>query len=348
MRPIGSKCVFSIDVEDWFHILDVPSAPDLAQWGQLPSRVESNFLRLLDIAAEYEVSCTCFFVGWIARRYPALVRAAQSRGHEIASHGWAHRLAYEMTPAEFYQDASHAKDVLEQISGTQVLGYRSAGFSLTANNTWVFDELLRAGYQYDASVFPARRAQGGWENGHDEPYVVNRSAGNLVEFPMTTAKVLGQAICFFGGGYLRLFPLPVIMRMTDRVLREGRSVIFYVHPREIDPAHPRLAMSAARRFRTYVNLGTTEAKVRRILQTFEFNTLASLIPVKPADAAVAKSASELLSNIDIARAGKEEALRHVALISRTFRRPKKNDRAPKWPAMMKHQRTRGQRYTDES
>ena len=281
MRHVGNRCVFSIDVEDWFHILEVPSAPPMAQWDKLPSRVEQNFLRLLELAAENGVRCTCFFVGWIARRYPHLVKAAVREGHEVASHGWAHRLASQMTPREFYQDAALAKEVIAGISGYRVLGYRSAGFSLSAGNSWVFDELLRAGYVYDASVFPAARAHGGWRDAYQAPHQIERPLGTLSEFPMTIEKLLGQPLCFFGGGYLRLFPLSLIERMTKRVLRQGRPVIFYVHPREIDPAQPRLEMSRWRRFKTYVNLETTEAKLRYLLKSFEFSTLADFLLPQP-------------------------------------------------------------------
>jgi polysaccharide deacetylase family protein (PEP-CTERM system associated) len=276
VKPINSHCVFSIDVEDWYHILDLPAAPPPDAWEHLPSRVEHNFLRLLDLAAENGVRCTCFFLGWVAQRYPGLVTAAVKRGHEIASHGWSHRLAYELTPAEFYADAVMAKDVIEQISGRRVLGYRASGFSVSDHNSWVFDELLRAGYVYDASVFPARRAHGGWQNGQYSPYFLHRPGGTLLEFPMTTEKVLGRSFCFFGGGYLRLFPLAVIQRMTARVLRQGRPAIFYIHPREIDPAQPRLSMNGWRRFKSYVNLDTTEAKLRELLATRDFTTLADL------------------------------------------------------------------------
>lgn len=270
------QCVFSIDVEDWFHILDAPSTPRLAEWDTLPSRVEGNFLRLLDLASEQSVRCTCFFLGWVAERFPHLVTAAVRRGHEIASHGWAHRLAYELTPEEFYQDAARSKRVLEEISGRRVLGYRSAGFSLGEGNAWVFDQLLRAEYVYDSSVFPAHHGHGGWHNGQFSPYRLQRRGGTLLEFPMTIEKVFGMPVCFFGGGYLRLFPVTVILTMTASVLRQGRPAIFYVHPREIDPEQPRLAMSRWRRFKSYVNLDTTEPKLRQLLASFQFTTLEEL------------------------------------------------------------------------
>lgn len=283
MNQLGNRCVLSIDVEDWFHILEVPSAPLMSQWEKLPSRVERNFLRMLELAREYNVRCTCFFVGWIARRYPHLVRAAIREGHEVASHGWAHQLASRMTPEEFYQDAKLAKDVLENIGGYRVLGYRSAGFSLTPDNCWVFDELLHAGYIYDASVFPAARAHGGWRDGHRAPHQIERPSGTLSEFPMTVENLLGRPLCFFGGGYLRLFPLSLVERMTRRVLRQQRPVIFYVHPREIDPAQPRLEMSRWRSFKSYVNLDSTEAKLRHLMKSFEFSTLADFLLPKPGE-----------------------------------------------------------------
>jgi len=299
----NDRCVLSIDVEDWFHILNLPSTPSVEDWDLLPSRVERNFLRLLDLAAEHHVRCTCFFLGWVADHFPNLVTAAAQRGHEIASHGWAHRLAYELTPKEFYEDACRSKEVLEQITGSSVLGYRSAGFSLSDRNDWVFDELLRAGYVYDSSEFPASRAHGGWRNGHYAPYLVKRPGGNLIEFPMSVEKLFGRAYCFFGGGYLRLFPLSVILRMTANVHRHGRPAIFYIHPREIDPEQPRLPMSAWRGFKSYVNLGTTEAKLGEILTGFAFVTLADLVgeifpsTIQPVEFHPAKSLPSALSEL---------------------------------------------------
>jgi polysaccharide deacetylase family protein (PEP-CTERM system associated) len=266
-------CVFTVDVEDWFHILDVPSAPPISSWDRLPSRVERNFLGLLDLLDECGVSATCFFLGWVARRYPQLVKQSQSRGHEVASHGFAHRLAYEVTPKEFHEDAAQSKRTIEDLIGTEIRGYRSAGFSVTRQAPWFFDELAAAGYRYDSSVFPAPRSHGGLRNGCFAPYLVQTNGGSIVEFPVTVAPVLGWPVCFFGGGYLRLFPLRLIRHMTRRVLKDNRPVIFYVHPREIDPGHPRLPMSPIRAFKSYVNLGTTEAKVRSLLHDFTFITL---------------------------------------------------------------------------
>ena len=259
-------CVFSVDVEDWFHILDVNSAPNIAEWSRIPSRVERNFGRLLDLFAEDGKSVTCFFLGWIADRYPHLVRSAMRAGHEIASHGYAHQLVYTMRPEAFQQDIYRAKALLEDISGRRVLGYRAPGFSVTTATPWFFDELAAAGYRYDASVFPAKRNHGGLPGAPLTPFRV----GSLLEFPISVQPICSVPVCFFGGGYLRLFPYQVIQRMAHAVLHAGAPVNFYIHPREIDPDQPRLKLNFARRFKTYVNISSTETKLHQVLKHFEF------------------------------------------------------------------------------
>jgi polysaccharide deacetylase family protein (PEP-CTERM system associated) len=272
--PESMKCIFSVDVEDWFHILDLPSTPPLSQWAALPSRVEKNFMSLLDIFAEENVRVTCFFLGWVAERYPHLVRAAQNLGHEIASHGYAHRLIYELTPQEFLVDCKRAKHLTEDITGCEVTGYRAPGFSVTRETPWFFETLAEAGFHYDSSVFPATRGHGGLAGAECAPHRVTSEHGTLVEFPVTVTKLAATQVCLFGGGYLRVAPWALIQKGTQKVLAENRPVVFYLHPREIDPGHPRLAMSALRRFKCYANLSKTEAKVRRILSTFTFTTFA--------------------------------------------------------------------------
>lgn len=258
-------CIFSIDVEDWFHILDLPSTPALSEWDGLPSCVEKNFQKLLDLLSERDVKATCFFLGWIAEKFPHLVHEAKKRGHEIASHGYSHRLVHQMTPQEFYEDVTRSKKAIEDISGRPVLGYRAPGFSMTKDTQWFFPLLAAAGYQYDSSVLPAPHGHGGVWGGNIAPYIVGTPAGSLIEFPVSVQPIFGRPICFFGGGHLRLFPYWLIHSMTAEILRQGRPVVFYVHPREIDPDHPRLPMNLVRRFKSYVNLQTTEKKIRRLL-----------------------------------------------------------------------------------
>jgi polysaccharide deacetylase family protein (PEP-CTERM system associated) len=173
---------------------------------------------------------------------------------------------------QFHSDAVRARKLLEDIAGEPVLGYRSAGFSIREDTGWFFESLLEAGYRYDSSVFPAERGHGGISRFRREPHQIVTPAGSLAEFPITVADLLGKRLCFFGGGYLRLFPYALIRRMSAQVLAEGRPVLFYIHPREIDPGHPRLPMSAARRFKSYVNLASTEDKLKRIFRDFQLVT----------------------------------------------------------------------------
>ncbi|HEY2512722.1 MAG TPA: XrtA system polysaccharide deacetylase [Polyangiaceae bacterium] len=272
MSSTANQSIFSVDVEDWFHILALPDAPDLNQWAAYPSRVSDNFRKLLDVFDQHRVQVTCFFLGWVAERFPELAREAHARGHEVASHGYSHTLVYEMTPAAFREDIARAKKILEDAVGAEVRGYRCPGFSVTKDTPWFFDVVKDAGYAYDSSVFPAPRQHGGLTSDQYAPYVKQTKHGPLVEFPVTVAEVMGKPMCFFGGGYLRLFPFPVVKVMSERVLAEGRPVVFYVHPREIDPGHPRMKMSAARRFKSYVGLRGTEQKIHRILREFRVTT----------------------------------------------------------------------------
>ena len=271
--------IFSVDVEDWFHILDVPSAPAISEWGGLPSRVEKNFRKLLDIFSEHNVQVTCFVLAWVAERFPHLVKEAAARGHEIASHGYGHRLVYQQSRDEFCEDVRHARLLLEDVAGAPVLGYRAPGFSTTTDTPWFFDALVEAGYQYDSSVFPAPRGHGGIREARRDPYVIEGEG--LLEVPITVADLMGRPMCFFGGGYLRLYPYWLIRQKAQQVLAEGRPVVFYIHPREIDPEHPRLPMSTSRRFKSYVNLDTTEAKIRRVLQDFPVTTFQNVISNYP-------------------------------------------------------------------
>ena len=287
----STKCLFSVDVEDWFHILDLPSTPGVNEWDALPSRVEQTFLRLLELFGEKQVRITCFFLGWVAAKYPRLIRTAQEFGHEIASHGYAHRLLYKMTPAQFFEDAVHAKKTIEDISGQEIIGYRAPGFSVTHETPWFFATLVEAGYRYDSSVFPTSRGHGGLTGAEYAPHFVQTGSNHIMEFPITLTKILHTPVCLFGGGYLRLAPWALIKRGAAKVLRERRPVVFYLHPREIDPDHPRLKMSYLRRFKSYVNLNTTEDKLKHILAQFEFTTFAEFLAefqprwVRAADAA---------------------------------------------------------------
>ena len=266
------KSILSIDVEDWFNISLPGVEPDVGQWDRIESRVERNFNRLLDLLAGQGARATCFFLGYVGRRFPHLVRRAVAEGHEIASHGLEHRLVFTQPPEAFAADARQARVMLEDIAGTPVLGYRAAAFSINDTTPWFFDKLTEAGYRYDSSVFPAPHRIGGIRMDTLHPHRRDTPSGPLAEFPISAVKVMGAPMCFFGGGYLRLFPYWLIRPMARRVLAEGRPVVFYVHPREIDPAQPRLPMGGRDRFKTYVNLRTTEGKLNSILRDFDVTT----------------------------------------------------------------------------
>jgi polysaccharide deacetylase family protein (PEP-CTERM system associated) len=272
------KSIFSIDVEDWFNISGEGCEPDISTWDSLAATVDKDFPRLLEVFASANVKVTCFFLGYVARRFPFLVKEAARQGHEIASHGFSHRLVFEQSSDGFYNDVLSAKRLLEDIGGVPVRGHRAAAFSVTSKTPWFFDRVAQAGYSYDSSVFPAGHGVGGrLDNARLEPHEIVTGHGKLTEFPITAVRVLGKPMCFFGGGYLRLFPYPVIRAMGRRALREGRPVVFYIHPREINPAHPRLPMNLKRRFKSYVNLRSVEAKLERIARDFELTSFAGFM-----------------------------------------------------------------------
>ncbi|MEO8216122.1 MAG: polysaccharide deacetylase family protein [Acidobacteriota bacterium] len=255
--------ILSVDVEDWFHILDVDSVPPVEQWSALPGRVEQNFRRMLELFATADVRVTCFFLGWVAKQYPDLVREASAAGHEIASHGFFHRLVYQQSATEFRQDVVDSKRLLEDLTGKVVLGFRAPGFSFVPSTPWVFEELTGAGYVYDSSIFPAARGHGGNAQARPEPHRISTPSGPLLEFPISVVEVAGIRLCLFGGGYFRISPYALIERAGANVRRKNRPVIYYIHPREIDPQHPRLPMPALRRFKSYVNLASTWRKLQR-------------------------------------------------------------------------------------
>lgn len=260
--------IFSVDLEEWFHILELDSSPDLDAWSRLENRVEKNIDHLLGWLNETGTFATFFTLGWVAERYPAMIKKINKEGHELASHGYAHRLIFSQTPEEFFQDISRAKKTIEDLTGKKVTGYRAPGFSVTPTTLWALDEIKRAGFEYDASIFPGNHGHGGIPNSPMGPHVRRTRHGELYEFPVTLANLLGKRICFSGGGYLRLFPYFLIQKLFQGLQSENRVGILYIHPREIDPTHPRLEMNWMRRFKCYVNLDTTEMKLKNYLRDF--------------------------------------------------------------------------------
>lgn len=224
----------------------------------------------------FSVKVTFFWLGWVAERHKELVCNCFEAGHEIASHGYGHVLAYEVGRKAFGEDIRRGKAVLEDITGREVLGFRAAGFGTKDDTKWTFDEIRVAGYIYDSSVFPASRGHGGMMQSQLGPYVINTEAGNLVELPPSMIEVFSKRISFFGGGYLRLAPKPLIKWGIEKLRKSGRPLIVYVHPREIDPDHPRLPLNLMRRFKCYVNLKSTMPKLSWLCRNYQFITMQEL------------------------------------------------------------------------
>lgn len=267
----------SVDVEDYFHVSVFDGLVSRAEWPAMQSRVTTNTGRLLDLFDEFRVRSTFFVLGWVAERHPDLVREIARRGHEIASHGYAHRLIYDQTPREFRADIHRAKQLLEEASGCTVCGYRAPSYSITPRSLWAFDVLIEEGYAYDSSIFPIHHDRYGIPLSAREPYVVERTAGRLVEIPAATQRWLGVNMPVSGGGYFRIFPYVWTRWSIDRVGRhEHRPVVFYVHPWEIDPDQPRLAAGWLGRFRHYRHLAETEQRLRRLLTDFRFDTVGAV------------------------------------------------------------------------
>lgn len=262
-----NKKFITIDVEDWFHILDTPVAPPFDTWDSQESCFAKGLNRLLDLLAKHKVSATMFWLGYLAERHPDLVLRCQRENHEIASHGYAHLLAYKVGRKEFREDISKSKRILEDIIQSPVHGFRAAGFSTTNDTSWTFDEVRKAGYLYDSSVFPAARAHGGMKSSAMQPYTFKTSGGELWEFPQSVIEICGKRISLFGGGYLRLCPLPLICWGIHNLKKNNRPLIVYVHPREVLPDHPRMPLSPWRKFKSYCRLKTTYPKLDSLLET---------------------------------------------------------------------------------
>jgi polysaccharide deacetylase family protein (PEP-CTERM system associated) len=258
-------------VEDYFQVSAL--APYIAResWESWPCRVERNMERILEMLAQSNSCATFFTLGWIAERYPMLVRRIVDGGHELASHGYGHLRAFEQTPVEFRADIDRAKKLLEDLSGRQVIGYRAPSFSIGAANQWALAALQESGHRYSSSIYPIRHDHYGMPNAPRfafQPEVAPR----LLELPATTVRVFNQNLPAAGGGYFRLLPYWVSRWSIRRVNRlDQQPCIFYCHPWELDPEQPRPnGLDVKTRFRHYVNLSRTESRIRKLLTDFRW------------------------------------------------------------------------------
>lgn len=269
----------TVDVEDYFHVSNFADAIRPEDWPRFESRVEANTQKVLEVLAAHDVAATFFVLGWVAERYPGLVQAIRAAGHEVACHGYAHKLVYQSSPQEFRTDVRRAKKLLEDVTGTAVIGYRAPSFSVVRSSLWALDILAEEGFRYDSSIFPIRHDRYGIPDADRFPHRCRTSNGHgLAEFPISTFRILGQNLPVGGGGYFRLLPCTLTRWAIHRLnTSERKPAVLYIHPWELDPTQPRVSGSPASRFRHYVNLHTTEGKLHRLLRAFSFKGLRWLV-----------------------------------------------------------------------
>jgi polysaccharide deacetylase family protein (PEP-CTERM system associated) len=271
---------FTVDVEDYYQVSAFEQHVSRDQWGQYESRVVANTRRMLCLLDTHDVKATFFVLGWVGERYPQLVREICQAGHEIASHGYWHRLIYNQKPEEFREDIRLSRQVLEDIIGEPVFIYRAPSFSITEQSRWALDILVEEGFTIDSSIFPIHHDRYGIPGANPFPHQINTSAGTLWEFPPSVVRFAGQNMPVSGGGYFRLFPLSWTVWCLEKIGRStGQPFIFYVHPWETDPEQPRIFKNASlkSRFRHYINLKNTEHKLDNLLPNFRFGTLSEVI-----------------------------------------------------------------------
>ncbi len=262
----------TIDVEDYFQVSAFAPHIDRLDWSSRECRVERNVGRILDMLAKRQIKATFFTLGWIAERYPALIRQIADHGHEVASHGYGHERASDQTEKAFYADIHLAKIILEDLCDVEVKGYRAPSFSIGKGNLWAFDCLERAGYRYSSSVYPIRHDHYGMP---DSPRFAHQVRPGLMEIPVTTLRVLSRNLPSSGGGYFRLLPYALSRWMLSRVNQHDRQAgIFYFHPWEIDVEQPRIpGISSKTRFRHYVNISRMEGRLEQLLGDFKWGRM---------------------------------------------------------------------------
>ena len=285
--PATIRNALTVDVEDYFHTEAMSAIVPREDWDGMPSRVEANTRRLFDLLAKHNVRATMFFLGWVAERFPQLVREAVERGHEIGCHSYWHRAIFRLTPEEFREDTHRAKSVIEQAGGVAVRGYRAPSFSLVPGTEWAAQVLVKEGFTYDSSVNPVRHD---FYSNANAPRTPHRIAdGALLELPIATVRIVGNNLPIGGGGYLRMLPFAYVRWGLKRLNgTEARPGVIYLHPWELDPGQPRLSARGKSSLRQYSGLKEFESRLIRLLNSFVFAPIrdvfgAELIPVPAAE-----------------------------------------------------------------
>jgi polysaccharide deacetylase family protein (PEP-CTERM system associated) len=263
----------TVDVEDYFHVSAFANSINRNEWDYYPLRVTENTLKLLDLFDEYQLKATFFVLGWVAEKQTELVKEIARRGHEVACHGYSHQLVYNQTPDVFREETIRSKNFLEELIQQPVRGYRAASYSITDKSQWALDILAENGFVYDSSIFPVRHDRYGMPNTPEYPYRLKTPAGqSLIEFPLSTAKIFNYRLPVAGGGYFRLYPYWLSKMGLKQINRQHKPFIFYLHPWEIDPEQPKIEAKWFSRFRHYNNLDKCEARLRNLLNDFQFGT----------------------------------------------------------------------------
>jgi polysaccharide deacetylase family protein (PEP-CTERM system associated) len=262
----------TIDVEDYFQVSAFAPYIARADWEQRECRVERNVDRILALLDEHDTEATFFTLGWIAERYPQLVRRIAEQGHEVASHGYGHERASDLSRGAFRADIERAKGVLEDLIGSEVAGYRAPSFSIGPSNLWALDSLARTGHRYSSSIYPIRHDHYGMP---DAPRFAHQAADGLIEIPITTLRLFNRNLPSSGGGYFRLLPYALSRWMLRQVnAADGESAVFYFHPWEIDPGQPRIdGIDRKTRFRHYVNIHRMDRRLQSLLGDFKWGRM---------------------------------------------------------------------------
>ena len=268
----------TIDLEDYYHATSFDHIITKDNWSSMESRIERNCDKVLSILDEFKVKATFFVLGWIAERHHILIRTIYNEGHEIASHGFHHQMIHQLTIDAFKNDIMRTKLILEDITGSRVKGYRAPTFSINKSSLWALDIIHEQGYRYDSSIFPIKHDRYGIPDANRFPHIINlNGSATIKEFPPSTLRILGVNIPIAGGGYLRLFPTQLLTwamrRINDHDKQPG---IIYLHPWEFDPEQPKIPVKLSSRLRHYINLDTTEKKLRHLIHNFSFTTLSTL------------------------------------------------------------------------
>jgi len=270
----------TVDVEDYFHVSAFENTINKADWKSMPLRVEKNTYRLLELFEKHGVKSTFFTLGWVAEQCPNLIKAIVDQGHELASHGFAHQRITEMTQDDFVTDVIKSKNILEQLSGTEIIGYRAPSFSLNDTNTWVYEKLIELGFQYSSSTYPIEHDLYGVPNWPRFMNERQESFGGktIIEIPIPTLRKNDTNTGIGGGGYFRLYPYWLSKRRIDKFhQQEQQPYSFYFHPWEIDPEQPVIKEAPLKsKFRHYINLARMEGKLEQLLKDYQWDTMKSV------------------------------------------------------------------------